>query len=192
MASLRPSKCYHWDKPAYTRVSKNPADSYITGVPAAKITKFDLGNKKDPFPYEIGLVSLEQIQIRHNALEACRQTMMRYLEKNLGRQNFRFKILVYPHHIMRENKMATGAGADRVQEGMRKSFGKPIGKTARVKKKQTILWVRLNKEKPAVAIAKEALRRGAAKLPARTTLVERELETPKASQRVVAEKANSP
>ena len=51
--------------------------------------------------------------------------------KEVGRMNFHFKIRVYPHHVLRENKQATGAGADRVSEGMRLSFGKPVGTAAR-------------------------------------------------------------
>ncbi|MBI4170413.1 MAG: 50S ribosomal protein L16, partial [Candidatus Aenigmarchaeota archaeon] len=29
--------------------------------------------------------------------------------------------------MLRENALATGAGADRFQSGMRQSFGKPVG-----------------------------------------------------------------
>jgi large subunit ribosomal protein L10e len=38
----------------------------------------------------------------------------------------------FPHHVIRENKQATGAGADRVSDGMRQAFGKPVGTAARV------------------------------------------------------------
>ena len=49
---------------------------------------------------------------------------------------------------------------------MRDSFGKPIGKTARVKKGQIIMSVSVLEEK--IDIAKEALRRANAKLPGKT------------------------
>ena len=39
----------------------------------------------------------------------------------------------YPHQILRENKQATGAGADRVSQGMRLSFGKNVGTAAEFK-----------------------------------------------------------
>ena len=59
--------------------------------------------------------------------------------------------------------MATGAGADRYSEGMRHSFGKPIGQAARVREGQRILVV----EGPenSMEIVKEALSRAIKKLP---------------------------
>jgi large subunit ribosomal protein L10e len=36
--------------------------------------------------------------------------------------------------VIRENKQATGAGADRVSDGMRQSFGKIVGTAARINK----------------------------------------------------------
>jgi large subunit ribosomal protein L10e len=45
---------------------------------------------------------------------------------------------VYPHVILRENKMIATAGADRLQEGMRRAFGKSTGLAARVQPGQVI------------------------------------------------------
>ncbi len=163
---LRRAHCYRWDSPAYTRVSNNPADSFVTGIPGIKVTRFDMGDPNGDFEVRVDLVSNEDIQLRHNALEASRQTCIRHLEKTLGKKGFYYKIRVYPHHIMRENKMATGAGADRVQSGMRDSFGKPVGKAARVKEDQIIMSVSVLKD--GVDVAKEALRRANAKLPGKT------------------------
>jgi len=70
---------------------------------------------------------------------------------------------VYPHHIVRENPMATGAGADRVQDGMRKAFGKPVSSVALVKTNQKVLTIKTNKKN--FIDAKEALRRAAMKFP---------------------------
>ncbi|MFC7029415.1 hypothetical protein ACFQH8_22010 [Halomicroarcula sp. GCM10025710] len=36
----------------------------------------------------------------------------------------------FPHQVLRENKQATGAGADRVSDGMRQAFGKIVGTAA--------------------------------------------------------------
>jgi len=166
MATLRRAHCYRWKDRANTRTSNNPAASYITGVPGIKITHFDMGDPNGEYAIETKLISTQQIQIRHNALEAARQSSNRYLEKELGKKEYHFKILTYPHHIMRENKMATGAGADRVQEGMRKSFGKPVGKAARVKEGQTIMRVRSKEDTEEVV--KEALRLASMKLPCKT------------------------
>ncbi|RLE62509.1 MAG: 50S ribosomal protein L16, partial [Thermoprotei archaeon] len=47
--------------------------------------------------------------------------------------------------------------------GMRLAFGTPIGRAARVKAYQTIMYVRVSKEN--IDTAKEALRRAASKIP---------------------------
>jgi len=73
------------------------------------------------------------------------------------------RVVPYPHTILRENKMIFGAHADRLQDGMRKAFGKPIGIAARVKVGQPIIEIGVNEN--AVEVAKEALQRGQAKLP---------------------------
>jgi large subunit ribosomal protein L10e len=173
---LRRAHCYKWDSPAYTRISNNPSDSFVTGIPGIKVTRFDMGDPNGDFEVMVKLISDEQIQIRHNAIEAARLTAVRCNERNLGKKGFYFKIRPYPHHIMRENKMATGAGADRVQSGMRDSFGKPVGKTARVKKGQIIMTVSVSRAK--VDIAKEAMRRANAKLPSKTHVEEESLKEP--------------
>jgi len=69
----------------------------------------------------------------------------------------------YPHCVLRENKMIFGAHADRLQDGMKRSFGKPIGTAARVKPNQAVIIVNVNED--GLEIAKEALKRGSAKLP---------------------------
>jgi len=108
------------------------------GIPGSKIVQFDMGNLTDEFPLQLSLVVEEACQIRHTALEAARISINRRLLKDVGRLNYRLKIRVYPHHVLRENKQATGAGADRVSEGMRLAFGKAVGTAARVMKGQEI------------------------------------------------------
>ena len=77
--------------------------------------------------------------------------------------NYFFKILVYPHHVLREHSMATGAGADRFSSGMAKAFGKPKGRAARVMKGQRIMALRLDKKN--VDVGRLALKRANKKLP---------------------------
>lgn len=155
---LRPGKCYRrFDTPPYTRLE------YIKSIPPVTIPKFDLGNPKGEFRVTARLVTMKAGQIRQNALEAARQQANKYLSSKIGEQNYYMKINVFPHHILRENKMMAMAGADRLQDGMRLSFGTPIGRAARVDKGQTVVLVRINAEH--VEHAKEALRRAAAKLP---------------------------
>jgi large subunit ribosomal protein L10e len=160
---LRPGRCYHtFKKKPYTRISiHKPRKSYVKGVPANKIHQFEVGKRGD-YPLKFFLEAQHDIQIRSNSLEAARISVTKYLEKHLGENGFFLKILVYPHHVLRENSMATGAGADRFSDGMRRAFGRPVGQTARVKGGQNILAV----QAPANSkeIVKEALNRATKKL----------------------------
>jgi large subunit ribosomal protein L10e len=141
---------------AYTR------REYAKSRPPSKIVKFTMGDTKTKFPIEARLVSKENAQIRHNALEAARIATNRLLSLELG-ENYFLRIMPFPHTILRENKMIFGAHADRLQDGMRRAFGKPIGVAARVKIQQTIITIGVTKD--SVEIAKQALKRGKAKLP---------------------------
>jgi large subunit ribosomal protein L10e len=120
---------------------RRPRRSYVKGVPASKIHQFEIGMRKE-YPLTFYLQSMRDVQLRSNSLEAARVTVTKHLSKNLGEENFFLKVLVYPHHVLRENSMATGAGADRFSEGMRRSFGKPIGQAARVRANQRVLMVK--------------------------------------------------
>jgi len=154
----KPAKMWRRIKgPAYTRME------YIGGVPHPKIVIFDMGDPNGSFPVKVHLVAKEGVQIRHNALEAARVAANQYLMDKLGKMGYHLKIRIYPHHVLREHKMAVGAGADRVSKGMRMAFGKPVGTAARVKAGQIIMTVRVNKEH--IDVAKVALKRAGMKLP---------------------------
>ncbi|HDH91566.1 MAG TPA: 50S ribosomal protein L16 [Candidatus Aenigmarchaeota archaeon] len=154
---LRPGRCYrHFGTPPYTRLE------YIRSKPPVLVPKFELGNPKGEYDIIVKLVTKEAGQIRANALEAARRVSQKYLTTKVGENNYFMKLLTYPHHILRENKMMAMAGADRLQDGMRLSFGTPIGRAARVKPKQTIIYVKISKER--LEEAKEALRRAASKI----------------------------
>ena len=145
MASLRKGKCYRNLVRPYTRTSKVKAKSYIKTRPANRIVRYNMGNNKGEFKYEVQVISKEDIQIRHNALESARLVVFRRLQK-LGNMNFYFQLKVYPHQILRENKMLSGARADRLQTGMSHAFGKPMGLAAIVKKGKVIISARVNPE----------------------------------------------
>ena len=73
--------------------------------------------------------------------------------------------------------MIATAGADRLQEGMRRAFGKPSGRAARVRAGQVILDLYVNQ--PQVDLAKEALRISSSKLGASCrVVVERTISQP--------------
>ena len=163
--ALRPGRCYTEirNKP-YTRVSqRTPRRSYVKGVPASKIHQFETGSYKQDHPVKFYLVSGNDVQIRSNALESARQVITKYLTNKLGENNFFLKVLVYPHHVLRHNPMATGAGADRYSQGMRRSFGKPLSQAARVMKGQKIIYA--SAPQNSEPIVKEALDRAIKKLP---------------------------
>ena len=136
---------------------------YMGGVPGIRITQFDLGNKEENFPVSASLVVEEQCQILHRALEAARVAANRYIGKRAGRMNYFMKIRVYPHVVLRENKQATGAGADRVSQGMRSAYGKPVGTAARVAAGQAIITIETTPDN--LEHAKTALKRAQSKLP---------------------------
>jgi large subunit ribosomal protein L10e len=142
---------------AYTR------REYMGGVPNPRIIQFVMGNKKEKFPIILSLMINERCQIRHNSLESARITANRSLDKLIGSANYRLRIRTYPHNVLRENKQATGAGADRVSQGMRNSFGKAISTAARVKSNQVVMTVETNDKN--IQFAKLALRKAGMKLP---------------------------
>ncbi|HVO85883.1 MAG TPA: 50S ribosomal protein L16 [Candidatus Eisenbacteria bacterium] len=150
---------------------------FIKGFPQPKITKFTMGDMKTHFEYEGKLISLQSAQIRHNALEAARIATNRPLMEKLV-DKYQLQVYPYPHTILRENKMIFGAHADRLQDGMRRSFGKPIGTAARVRPNQTIIGVFVNHD--AVELMKESLKRGSAKLPMPCKIVIEKVNTEEA------------
>ena len=135
---------------------------YIHGTPPPKISKFMMGDTKAHFEYRISLVAQSPEQIRHNALEAARVAANKVLFDALGETGYKIHLRVYPHIILRENRMIATAGADRLQEGMRRTFGKPSGRAARVKTGQSILDLYVNSN--AIDAAKKAMRVASTKL----------------------------
>ncbi|MEM1508680.1 MAG: 50S ribosomal protein L16 [Thermofilaceae archaeon] len=161
---LRPGRCYRrFGTPPYTRLE------YIKSIPPVTIPKFDLGNPKGNFSHTVKLIALRSGQVRQNAIEAARQIANKYLSTKLGEQNYYLKICIFPHHILRENKMMAMAGADRLQDGMRLSFGTPVGRAARVENNQILMQIQVNENN--LEYAKEALRRASSKIPLRCRII---------------------
>ena len=73
-----------------------------------------------------------------------------------GETSFFSSIRVFPHVILRENKMIATAGANRLQEGMRRAFGKATGLAARVYPGDTIYEAYVSAEN--LQLAKQALK----------------------------------
>jgi large subunit ribosomal protein L10e len=143
--------------PAYTR------REFMGGVPYSKITNFVQGNQKRDFEIEFRLIARESCQIRHTALEAARVSVNRKMMEGTGEAGYFLQIRPYPHHVIREHKMATGAGADRISSGMRAAFGRPVGTAARVYYGDIIMVARTTPDK--AKLLREALHKASFKLP---------------------------
>jgi large subunit ribosomal protein L10e len=141
---------------------------YMGGVPNCRIVQFDIGNLKQEFPLRLSLHTEEAAQVRDIALEAARISAVRVLEA-AAPNGFHLKVRRYPHQILREHKMATGAGADRISDGMRRAFGKPVGHAVRAPIGTPLLTVYTTPDQ--LGAAKEALRKASHKLPVPTRVV---------------------
>jgi len=146
MASKRPWRCYSkWSRRPYQyKRSSNHRREYARGGAQSKITRYWGGNKSIPWEdweLVVGLKVNSQIQISSNSLEAIRITINGVLQRKLGRQNYRLRIRPKPFQKYRENRMLAFAGADRVQSGMRNSFGRSTGVCARVRAGQIVVDV---------------------------------------------------
>jgi LSU ribosomal protein L10AE len=139
-----------------------------------------MGDQKKDYDFEVRLVTKQVGQIRHNALEAARVIALKQMTAMVGNEtDFFMFVTKYPHHVIRENKMMAFAGADRLQDGMRLSFGKPIGTAARITKLgDLIMGMRVKKDH--LEFAKKALKVASSKLPLDTEVVVLPLKEEKA------------
>ncbi|MBR6203709.1 MAG: 50S ribosomal protein L16 [Candidatus Methanomethylophilaceae archaeon] len=154
----KPASMYRQIKgQAYTR------REYMGGVPASRVSQYEMGNLKQDFPVVLTLRVKNRVQVRHISIEAGRIAANKVLNGQAGTANYHMTVRAFPHVVLRENKLATGAGADRVSSGMRQGFGKTVGTAARLERDQAILTVRISADK--AAIAKDALWRASMKFP---------------------------
>ena len=140
---LRPGHCYSSTKDrANTRHAvKVQKRDYIGAVPGLRTRQWNMGNGIKEFTHVVDLClkcGSQGIQLRDNAFESARMLINRHLVVSIGKEDFFLKLRVYPHHILRENKQAQGAGADRVSKGMSHCFGKSMGRAARLRNGQKI------------------------------------------------------
>ena len=179
MAGLRKASSYSKKKVRpYTRKSRIKSKSYIKVIPHNKIVKYNLGNlrafNEGKFKFHLHFVSTEKVQIRDNALESGRLVLNKNLEKKIPKQ-FYIEIKVYPHHILRNNKAAAGAGADRLSSGMKHSFGVIEGRAAIVNPGKEIFFVATETEQGA-RVAREAMTILRSKMPCKTKVVFHKVE----------------
>ena len=151
MAVRRKASAYSKRKPVVnTRRSKKQLRNYVKTVPPQKVVKFNMGDyngfQSNAYSMKAILSSDENIQIRDFALEAARQSLLKDFTK-LFQKSFFMQCNVYPHNILRNNKIFSGGSkGERIQTGMQKSFGSSEGRAATVKKGKAIFTVYFNDE----------------------------------------------
>ncbi|HEV8290240.1 MAG TPA: 50S ribosomal protein L16 [Candidatus Norongarragalinales archaeon] len=168
--ALRPARVVREIKGQnWTRLSqRRPRKSYIKGAPRTKIRQFDMGTLKQ-YDLALDLIAVGGWSLRDNSLESARQAINKQLELSLP-GNYFFKIMKFPHFILREHVMGGVAGADRISKGMKLAFGKVKGRAAHVHNGEPIIRILCyTKDLPAV---KEAYRRGRMKMSGEYKLVQ--------------------
>lgn len=157
----------------YTRTSRVKGKAYIKVVPQNKVVKYNIGNQKayeqGKFPFTLTMVSEESIQIRDNAIEAARMLLTKQLDEKLPNLYF-LQLKIHPHHILRNNKTAAGAGADRMSTGMSRSFGDIEGRAALVSAGKPIFIISCENEN-AARIVRQTYAMTRAKLPGATRVI---------------------
>jgi len=163
MAKLRRWRAYRSIERAYTRISKFRNKSFIRMTPNIKITRFVMGDTNKDYPESVDLIPKTSLQIRQESIESGRLTAVRLLEKSIGKGGYTFRIRKFPYQIQRENPLASGAGADRMSTGMKKSFGKPIGIAVQIRAGEKLMTIATNPNN--IDVAQKALHRAARKMP---------------------------
>ncbi|MDQ1279973.1 MAG: large subunit ribosomal protein L10e [Thermoproteota archaeon] len=152
---------------AYTR------KEYVRSIPPARIARFTVGEPLKDYEYTVALAPPHDVEINESSLEAGRVTANKVLTNTLGDKSYLLRVCIFPHQIVREHKAMGFAGADRLSQGMRRSFGKPTKKAAKVSANQKIISVDVYKER--VDLAKEAMKRASKKISVPTNIVVEQL-----------------
>lgn len=178
--AVRAAKAYSKRKVThFTRRSKVKYLNYIKTVPAQKIVKFNMGDiskyNQGKFKNIISIFSNEKVQIRDLALEATRQMLHNKLQKRFG-ENYYLACKPYPHQIIRNNKtFSGGTKGERVQSGMKHSFGTSEGRTAPVKVGGLIFLIAFENKKDTPFI-RDLCKSAIPKLPCSVRIIYEELE----------------
>jgi large subunit ribosomal protein L10e len=180
MARLRPARtCRTPNSQSWARYSlRKPRKNYVRALPHTSLLVFRMGVNNDNYDMEVTLDTEIPIQLRSNSIEAARMVANKYLESNIPNMYY-FVVKSYPHNVIREHKMATGAGADRISQGMSLAFGSPVSLAARLGAKQSVFMVRSNSEN--APIVKHALKRAMSKLSGSYTINANAIRRTKAS-----------
>jgi large subunit ribosomal protein L10e len=181
MAVTRKALAYSKRKvTAYTRKSKKKSKNYVKTVPQQKIVKFNMGNvrafNKGEFKHAIRIITKEAVQIRDLALEAVRQRLQGNLQRKILLPNYYLAVRAYPHQILRDNKtFSGGTKGERIQTGMKHSFGSTAGRSAPVKKGKAVYEVFFLNKKD-LKFIRDLCKSATPKLPCKCKVVYEELK----------------
>jgi large subunit ribosomal protein L10e len=160
---MRPGRTIKAIERPWTRVSiRVPKKGYVRGVPQIKLHQFNMGTMEGDYDTTLYMIAKHAVQLREQSIEAGRIVAQNFLEKKIGLENYSLKILVYPHQILREKPIATGAGADRYSQGMAAAFGQTVGSAVQTRVGQKLVVMKT--KKVYVETAKQALRKMSLKI----------------------------
>ncbi len=135
---------------------------YISRIPQVRVSRFKLG-KAEELEAVFRLMVKKPVLITQEALEAARVAANKVLEVELGEANYVLRLIPYPHVVLREHKMLTMAGADRLSKGMKKAYGKPTTLAAKIEAGEPIIEVFSSLKSETVV--KKSLKIASSKLP---------------------------
>ncbi len=162
----------------YTRHSRKKSQAYIKTIPYSKVVKYYFGSpeayKEGKHKFIVRLITGTDVQIRDNAIEAGRMFVHKILEENAPGEYY-LAVKIHPHHMLRDNKTAAGAGADRLSTGMSHSFGVVVGRAALVREGSDIFFISCLSEK-AARLARDALNAVKSKIPCATKITFEQLK----------------
>jgi large subunit ribosomal protein L10e len=171
MARLRPARtCRNPNSQAWARYSlRKPRKNYVRALPHSSLIVFKTGVNNNSYNLQVTLDTAQKIQLRSNSLDAARVVANKFLEANIPNEYY-FMVRVYPHNVIREHKMATGAGADRISQGMKvNAFGRPVSVAARLNARQPVFMIKTNQEYRNIAF--KAMKRAKSKLSGKYNIV---------------------
>jgi large subunit ribosomal protein L10e len=146
----RPWRIFREIERPYTRFSYSRKLNKIPGAPPTKLRLLIMGNLRKnlkDWKYAGHLISLLNIQISDYSLESVRINLLKHLEKEI--KDFTFLIRKYPHHVVREHPIVYGGGgvaADRISQGMRLAFGRPLYRAAQIYRGDIVLSIYFDNE----------------------------------------------
>lgn len=182
----RPWHCYskHIHRKPYVKKRGARGKEFIHGGQDPKIRIFEMGDLKGnvDFDLKIGVQIMHTVVTSDGTLEGARTSVNRLLRESVGKSGFKFKIRPHPYRVYRENRMMAFAGADRLQSGMRGSFGKPMGRCALLKAGQVVLECSCNVK--SLKQVRDALKTATYKFPAHCRLVVLDAKSDEIAQKI--------